>query len=64
MNHEIKDKMIKDVSWMIKEAVEEISCRVWEIYTRSKMDYVDKKDIEAELMELYEDIEGTVRPFD
>lgn len=64
MNHEMKEKLIGDVDERIRESVGEIAGRIWDIYKRCRMDYADKKDIEAELLELYEDIEGTVRPFD
>lgn len=60
MDHEMKEKLIRDVDERIRESVGEIAGRIWEIYTRSKLDYVDKKDITAELLELYNDIEGTV----
>ena len=56
----MKEKLIGDVDGLIRESVGEIAARIWTIYKRSKLDYVDKKDIEAELLELYEDIEGTV----
>jgi len=52
--------LIKAITERIKERDGEIASRIWVIYKRSKLDHVDKADITAELLELYEDIEGTV----
>ena len=52
--------LINAITERIKERDGEIASRIWVIYKRSKLDQVDKKDIAAELLELYEDLEGTV----
>lgn len=56
----LTDNLVKEITEKIKLRDSEIASRLWVIYKRSKLDHVDKKDIEAELLELYEDIEGTV----
>ena len=60
MKVSIKEQLNDDITEKIVDTINDISDRIWTIYKRSKLDYVDKKDIEAELLELYEDIEGTV----
>lgn len=60
MNDILTDNLVKDISEKIKERDGEIASRIWVIYKRSKLDYVSKADITAELLDLYEDLEGTV----
>ena len=60
MSDILTDNLVKEITEKIKLRDSEIASRLWVIYKRSKLDHVDKKDITAELLELYEDLEGTV----
>jgi len=56
----LTDKLIRDVTETIKARDSEIASRLWVIIKRGRLDRVDKADIVAELLEVYEDLEGTV----
>lgn len=60
MSDILTDKLIRDVTETIKARDSEIASRLWVIIKRGRLDRVDKADIVAELLEVYEDLEGTV----
>lgn len=54
------ERMKRDVSEQIDSYMQEVIDEIRTIYKRSKLDYVDKRDISNELRELLQYIEDTV----
>ena len=54
------ERLKRDVSEQIDTYMQEVIDEIRTIYKRSKLDYVDKRDISNELLELLQYIEDTV----
>ena len=54
------ERLKRDVSEQIDTYMQEVIDEIRTIYKRSKLDYVDKRDISNELRELLQYIEDTV----
>lgn len=54
------ERMKRDVAEQIDSYMQEVIDEIRTIYKRSKLDYVDKRDISNELRELLQYIEDTV----